>query len=161
MVDDFGWWTIPIVTLVIFTLYGIEGIGSQLEDPFGYDKNDIKMDAICQDLNMELSAIVTEWKRVATYATTQWEVRQHDQRSVDGPSQTQAQTQNGSGSGRTHVAAGDEDHGDHSHPRGKSPGDSQYVPPEMFIRRRHQVYRNATFPSQDRSQSRQVSTAGQ
>lgn len=25
-----------------FTLYGIEAIGIQLEDPFGYDKNDIK-----------------------------------------------------------------------------------------------------------------------
>lgn len=25
-----------------FTLYGIEAIGMQLEDPFGYDKNDIK-----------------------------------------------------------------------------------------------------------------------
>ena len=33
----------PIVAIVAFTLYGIEGIGSQLEDPFGYDKNDLNM----------------------------------------------------------------------------------------------------------------------
>ena len=40
----------PIVVLVMFTLYGIDGIGMQLEDPFGYDRNDIKMDAIVEDM---------------------------------------------------------------------------------------------------------------
>ncbi|RDW63169.1 bestrophin family protein [Aspergillus mulundensis] len=64
MVDDMGWWTIPIVSLVIFTLYGIEGIGSQLEDPFGYDRNDIKMDALVGDARMEIEAVLGEWRRV-------------------------------------------------------------------------------------------------
>ena len=64
MVDDMGWWAVPIVTLVIFTLYGIEGIGSQLEDPFGYDRNDIKMDAIVEDGHVEIDAILNEWKRI-------------------------------------------------------------------------------------------------
>ncbi|KAE8154988.1 UPF0187 domain protein [Aspergillus avenaceus] len=64
MVDDLGWWTVPIVSLVIFTLYGIEGIGSQLEDPFGYDRNDIKMDAIVGDFRMEIDVVLAEWRRV-------------------------------------------------------------------------------------------------
>lgn len=64
MVDDMGWWTIPIVSLVIFTLYGIEGIGSQLEDPFGYDRNDIKMDALVGDAKMEIDVVLGEWRRV-------------------------------------------------------------------------------------------------
>ncbi|KAI1905999.1 hypothetical protein LOZ61_006861 [Ophidiomyces ophidiicola] len=64
MVDDMGWWAVPIVSLVIFTLYGIEGIGSQLEDPFGYDRNDIKMDAIVDDERTEIEAILNEWRRV-------------------------------------------------------------------------------------------------
>ncbi|KAL1956051.1 hypothetical protein VTO42DRAFT_7866 [Malbranchea cinnamomea] len=64
MVDDMGWWAVPIVSLVTFTLYGIEGIGSQLEDPFGYDRNDIKMDAIVEDARVEIEAILNEWKRV-------------------------------------------------------------------------------------------------
>ncbi|EGD92270.1 hypothetical protein H112_00168 [Trichophyton rubrum D6] len=64
MVDDMGWWAVPIVCLVIFTLYGIEGIGSQLEDPFGYDKNDIKMDAIVEDERVEIEAILNEWKKL-------------------------------------------------------------------------------------------------
>lgn len=40
IVDDYRWWSVPIVAIIAFTLYGIEGIGVQLEDPFGYDKND-------------------------------------------------------------------------------------------------------------------------
>lgn len=46
-----------------FTLYGIEAIGVQLEDPFGYDKNDIKVDAIAEDLNAETSVLLSEWRR--------------------------------------------------------------------------------------------------
>lgn len=64
MVDDMGWWTIPIVSLVIFTLYGIEEIGSQLEDPFGYDRNDIKMDALVGDAKTELYVVLHEWRKL-------------------------------------------------------------------------------------------------
>ncbi len=67
LVEEMGWWSILIVAFVYvlflltnssaicclrhpltvicirtFTLYGIEAIGVQLEDPFGYDRNDIK-----------------------------------------------------------------------------------------------------------------------
>ena len=63
MVDSMGWWAAPIVALITFTLYGIEGIGSQLEDPFGYDKNDIQMDAIVEDTRQEITVLLDEWKR--------------------------------------------------------------------------------------------------
>ena len=59
-----GWFTVPLVTLVTFTLYGIDGIGGQLEDPFGYDHNDIKMDSIVEDIRNEITAMLVEWKRV-------------------------------------------------------------------------------------------------
>lgn len=65
IVDDYGWWSIPIVALVAFTLYGIEGIGMQLEDPFGYDKNDIKMDGIIEDTRQEVMVLLEEWKATA------------------------------------------------------------------------------------------------
>ncbi|KAF2489920.1 UPF0187-domain-containing protein [Lophium mytilinum] len=61
-VDDFGWWAVPIVAIVAFTLYGIEGIGVQLEDPFGYDKNDIKMDGIIEDTRREVMVLLDAWK---------------------------------------------------------------------------------------------------
>lgn len=65
IVDDYGWWSIPIVAIVTFTLYGIEGIGMQLEDPFGYDKNDIKMDGIIEDTRQEAMVLLEEWKATA------------------------------------------------------------------------------------------------
>lgn len=61
-VDEFGWWSIPMVALVNFTLYGIEGIAGQLEDPFGYDRNDIKMDDIVEDVRVEIEVLLQEWR---------------------------------------------------------------------------------------------------
>jgi putative membrane protein len=66
IVDDYGWWAVPIVAIVAFTLYGIEGIGMQLEDPFGYDKNDIKMDGIIEDTRQEVMVLLDEWKANAS-----------------------------------------------------------------------------------------------
>ncbi|KAF2705950.1 hypothetical protein K504DRAFT_387180 [Pleomassaria siparia CBS 279.74] len=62
IVDGYKWWAIPTVAIVAFTLYGIEGIGMQLEDPFGYDKNDIKMDGIIEDTRQEVMVLLEEWK---------------------------------------------------------------------------------------------------
>ncbi|CBX96599.1 hypothetical protein IAQ61_005535 [Plenodomus lingam] len=62
VVDDYKWWSVPVVAIVAFTLYGIEGIGVQLEDPFGYDRNDIKMDGIVEDTRQELMVLLDEWK---------------------------------------------------------------------------------------------------
>lgn len=62
MVDEMGWWAVPVMGVIAFTLYGIEAIGGQLEDPFGYDKNDIKMDAIVEDARVECDALLAEWK---------------------------------------------------------------------------------------------------
>ncbi|KAH7083886.1 Bestrophin, RFP-TM, chloride channel-domain-containing protein [Paraphoma chrysanthemicola] len=62
IVDDYGWWSVLIVAIVAFTLYGIEGIGVQLEDPFGYDRNDIKMDGIIEDTRQEVMVLLDEWR---------------------------------------------------------------------------------------------------
>lgn len=67
LVDDMRWWAVPIVMLVMFTLYGIDGIGSQLEDPFGFDRNDIKMDAIVEDIRSEISVLLDEWRRIGQH----------------------------------------------------------------------------------------------
>ncbi|KAF2156429.1 hypothetical protein K461DRAFT_284863 [Myriangium duriaei CBS 260.36] len=66
MVEEMGWWAVLLTALIIFTLYGIEGIGQQLEDPFGYDKNDIKMDAVVEDLRVELTVLIEQWKTGGT-----------------------------------------------------------------------------------------------
>ena len=35
MVQDLGWSTVPLVTVVAFTFMGIEGIADEIEMPFG------------------------------------------------------------------------------------------------------------------------------
>ncbi|MCJ1281458.1 hypothetical protein MMC26_000777 [Xylographa opegraphella] len=64
MVTEMGWWAIPLTTFVVFTLYGIDGIAGQLEDPFGNNRNDINMAAIVEDIRSEILVLVDEWKRV-------------------------------------------------------------------------------------------------
>ncbi|KAJ3723618.1 Bestrophin/UPF0187 [Lentinula guzmanii] len=45
LVNDLGWMTIPIVTVVAFTFMGIEGIADEIEMPFGHDPSDLPLDA--------------------------------------------------------------------------------------------------------------------
>ena len=53
VVDELGWATAPIVALVSFTLLGIEEIGIEIENPFGYDPNDLPLDAICNTMQTQ------------------------------------------------------------------------------------------------------------
>lgn len=67
VVDESHWWSVLIVALVMFTLYGIEGIACQLEDPFGYDRNDIKMVSNSHFLGApELSGCLLRYARVVS-----------------------------------------------------------------------------------------------
>ncbi|PNS19373.1 hypothetical protein CAC42_2550 [Sphaceloma murrayae] len=72
MVADLDWWAIPLTTIITFTLYGIEGIGQQLEDPFGYDKNDIKMDATVEDLRVEIMVMLDQWRTGGSMFRGMW-----------------------------------------------------------------------------------------
>ncbi|KAF8559522.1 UPF0187-domain-containing protein, partial [Imleria badia] len=67
LMNDVGWATIPIVTVVAFTLMGIEGIADQIEMPFGEDTPDIflylldkrgPIDTYCDDLKEEVEYII-------------------------------------------------------------------------------------------------------
>jgi len=50
VVGNLGWWTPPVVVLISFTLFGIEAIGIEIENPFGRDPNDLPLDAICETM---------------------------------------------------------------------------------------------------------------
>ena len=49
-VGELGWYSIFIVGVVSFTLFGIEEIGLEIENPFGTDKNDLPLDTICNTI---------------------------------------------------------------------------------------------------------------
>lgn len=58
MVGSVGWWTGPVVALISFTLFGIEAIGVEIENPFGRDANDLPLDAICANMRRNLSDLM-------------------------------------------------------------------------------------------------------
>lgn len=58
LIRDMGWGMIPVVTIVAFTLMGIEGIADEIEMPFGLDKHDLPLERYCEDLKEEIEYIV-------------------------------------------------------------------------------------------------------
>jgi putative membrane protein len=57
LLSTMGWVTIVVVFVASFTLLGIEAIGTEIENPFGYDENDLRMDVFCNELKRELELI--------------------------------------------------------------------------------------------------------
>ena len=58
MVKDLQWWTIPVVGVVSFGLFGVEAIGLEIENSFGYDANDIPMDRLCKKLHNDTEELI-------------------------------------------------------------------------------------------------------
>ncbi|WP_427161004.1 bestrophin family protein [Aliinostoc sp. HNIBRCY26] len=59
MVQSLGWWTGAVTALVSFTLFGIEAIGLEIENPFGYDANDLPLDTICQTMRRNIDDLIS------------------------------------------------------------------------------------------------------
>ncbi|CAI2168028.1 1395_t:CDS:2 [Funneliformis geosporum] len=59
LVDTVHWSTIIVVFFSAYILFGLERIGAEIENPFGYDENDLKLDDFCGILKRELKAILS------------------------------------------------------------------------------------------------------
>jgi len=58
IVNSLGWWTIAVVIIGSFCLLGILAIGQEIENPFGYDANDLPLDDFCDVIRREIEVIV-------------------------------------------------------------------------------------------------------
>ncbi|KAI0073397.1 hypothetical protein K474DRAFT_1666631 [Panus rudis PR-1116 ss-1] len=58
LVKELGWGMVPLVTVVAFTLMGIEGIADEIEMPFGLDKFDLPLERYCDDLKEEIEYMI-------------------------------------------------------------------------------------------------------
>jgi putative membrane protein len=73
VINELGIWTAVFVALVSFTVFGIEAIGLEIENPFGHDTNDLPLDQICATMekNIEdlisLSPSVSHWENLDNY----------------------------------------------------------------------------------------------
>ncbi|MDG2989339.1 hypothetical protein L3556_00110 [Candidatus Synechococcus calcipolaris G9] len=58
MVHDLAWYTGPVVSLIAFTLFGVEEIGLEIENPFGQDANDLPLDSICVTIQQNVEDLI-------------------------------------------------------------------------------------------------------
>ncbi|MNF53448.1 Bestrophin, RFP-TM, chloride channel [compost metagenome] len=56
MAEPLGWLTPVITAIVSYTFLGLDEIGDDLEDPFGFDENDLPCNAILRTLEREVLA---------------------------------------------------------------------------------------------------------
>jgi predicted membrane chloride channel (bestrophin family) len=52
-----GWYTPIVIVFVSLFFFGIERIGSEIQDPFGYDENDLPMYAIIETTQVDMSSL--------------------------------------------------------------------------------------------------------
>ncbi|KAJ7737865.1 UPF0187-domain-containing protein [Mycena maculata] len=50
LVNDFKWHTVPAVCVGAFIYLGFVAAGEEIEQPFGYDEDDLDLDMFCQDI---------------------------------------------------------------------------------------------------------------
>lgn len=53
LLPSMGWATGPAAAVVAYALFGIDEIGVEIEDPFGYDPNDLPLEAIGDNLAVD------------------------------------------------------------------------------------------------------------
>lgn len=78
-VKELDWFTIPVVGIISFALLGIEDIGVEIENPFGYDRNDLPLDQFCQKIQAEIEA---EWVNLDIYTPKNWEIMESNSQLI-------------------------------------------------------------------------------
>jgi len=60
LVSEWGFWSIPIMMLVFFAFIGVEMMGSEIEDPFGLDCNDLPTGTIAHTIKENVFEILEQ-----------------------------------------------------------------------------------------------------
>lgn len=58
LVEDFEIWTVPTVLFVAYFLIGIEVVAHAIEEPFGFDCDDLDLDGICRTIDVTVTDLV-------------------------------------------------------------------------------------------------------
>ncbi len=57
LVGKMGWLAIPMTMVISFGLSGVEEAGVEIEDPFGYDPNDLPLEGICSTIERDATRL--------------------------------------------------------------------------------------------------------
>jgi putative membrane protein len=72
LIEEFGYFTIPVVMLIFFAFLGLEMLAQEIEEPFGLDCNDLPTGTIAQTIRNNVFEIV------CLFAEVHEEPRRHD-----------------------------------------------------------------------------------
>ncbi|WP_437223738.1 bestrophin family ion channel [Planctomicrobium sp. SH661] len=55
--NDFRWWTIPLTIITAYFMLGLETVAEHVEEPFGYDEDDLDLDGLCDAISRSVNQI--------------------------------------------------------------------------------------------------------
>ena len=58
VMDTFDWWTVPAMFMLSYFMAGVEAIAEQIEDPFGTDQDDLKLDDLCETIDNSVTELL-------------------------------------------------------------------------------------------------------
>jgi putative membrane protein len=58
LMQSFGWWVVPTVAMLGYFMIGVEMIAEAIEDPFGFDEDDIDLDELCRGIEQSVNGII-------------------------------------------------------------------------------------------------------
>lgn len=57
IVDHAGWWTVPLSALAAYFMIGLETVSEHVEQPFGYDTDDLDLDGLCDNIRITVQEV--------------------------------------------------------------------------------------------------------
>ncbi len=57
--SDFGWWTVPLTIITSYFMIGMETVAEHVEEPFGFDEDDLDLEGLCSTIERSVDEIFT------------------------------------------------------------------------------------------------------
>jgi ion channel-forming bestrophin family protein len=57
VVDSCRWWTVPLTAIVAYFMLGLETVAEHVEEPFGYDEDDLDLDGLCKTIAITVQEV--------------------------------------------------------------------------------------------------------
>jgi putative membrane protein len=58
LIEGFGFWTIPAVSMLGYFMIGLEFIAEEIEDPFGHSRDDLQLDELCDTIERSVTELL-------------------------------------------------------------------------------------------------------